>query len=78
MTASPPIWHRFTMGDGSWGFTDASGRPVLTVSALGGGQIAIDCDVTVLSWARKVLPRPDQVTEQGGVTRLLYRGKYTA
>ena len=40
MTA--PAWHRFSLSDGGWGIIDAHGRPIVTVTALGGGVLAID------------------------------------
>ena len=73
MTAAPPSWRRFTLSDGSWGFVDENGRPVITVVALGGGRIEIDCADEVLAWVRQRLPRPDGVIARPGGSRLVYR-----
>ena len=77
MTA--PAWHRFSLSDGSWGITDAHGRPIVTVTALGGGVLAIDVVDEAQAWVRQNLPRPNsEIVEQPGVTRLIYRGRHIA
>jgi hypothetical protein len=73
-----PTFHKFSCSDGSWGFTDADGRPVLTVSALGGGQIEIEVADDALAWARQLLPKPNSETTERGFTRLTYRKRYIA
>ena len=67
----------FNLSDGSHGWVDKrSGRPVLTVTALGGGVVAIDVVDEALAWVMQNLPRPSEMIERPAGSRLVYRGKY--